>query len=86
MCISARRDAAAIVLAVADAGVGIAPHDLQNVTRRFYRGKGTASGGSGLGLAIAKRIASDHGGQLTVRSVAGEGTTVSVRLPAMPET
>jgi signal transduction histidine kinase len=77
---SARPNGSAIILEVTDRGVGIGADELQNVTRRFYRGKGAASGGSGLGLAIANRIATDHGGCLTITSAPGEGTTVQVKL------
>lgn len=70
-----------VVFEVEDKGQGIAPEDVPNVTRRFFRGRGAATGGSGLGLAIAQRIVADHGGTLQVTSALGSGTTVSVTLP-----
>ncbi len=79
--VTAQLQGSVIALTVEDRGVGIGADDLQNVTRRFYRGKGAASGGSGLGLAIAHRIASDHAGRLTISSASGAGTTVSIWLP-----
>lgn len=79
--LAAHRSDGTVVFAVEDRGAGIAPEDLPNVTRRFFRGKGAASGGSGLGLAIAQRIVSDHGGTLSVSSTVGSGTTVSFCLP-----
>jgi two-component system, OmpR family, phosphate regulon sensor histidine kinase PhoR len=74
-------------LAVSDRGPGIAPEHLPHLTRRFYRAdnsRSRASGGTGLGLAIVKHIVERHGGELDIASVLGEGTTVSVTLPAAP--
>ena len=79
--LGAHREGDRVVFAVEDKGVGIAADDLPNVTRRFFRGKGAASGGSGLGLAIAQRIVADHQGVLQVSSTLGAGTTVSFSLP-----
>ncbi|MFM5884090.1 MAG: sensor histidine kinase [Novosphingobium sp.] len=73
------------VLTVADRGPGIAPEHLPLLTRRFYRtdpGRSRASGGTGLGLAIVKHIVERHGGELDIASTVGEGTRVSVTLPA----
>jgi signal transduction histidine kinase len=80
--IAARKDGhETVVLEVSDAGRGIPPDEIDLVTRKFVRGRHAPSGGSGLGLAIVKRIASDHGGQLTIRSDVNVGTTVTVRIP-----
>lgn len=69
-------------LDVADHGPGIRPEDLPHVLERFYRGRSRPSGeGSGLGLAIVVGIVGAHGGTVRVRSVLGEGTTVTVELP-----
>jgi signal transduction histidine kinase len=67
---------------VIDSGIGIPEDELPLVTRKFVRGAGAPAGGSGLGLAIATRIATDHGGRLYLRSAFGQGTTVTVVLPA----
>ncbi len=75
-----------VVLSVSDDGPGIAPQHLPRLTERFYRaddGPG-ARNGSGLGLAIVKHIVGRHGGRLAIRSTLGQGTTVSVWLPARP--
>ena len=75
----------ALRLAVRDHGTGIAPEHLPHLTRRFYRvdaGRSRASGGTGLGLAIVKHIVERHRGELAITSATGEGTEVSVRLPA----
>ena len=69
-----------MILAVRDHGPGIAPSELERVTERFYRGRGTPSGGSGLGLAIARELAEKWGGSLSVSSAEGGGTRVEIRL------
>jgi signal transduction histidine kinase len=83
LTVAARRSGEAVTLEVADRGVGIAQDELARVTRKFFRGRGSVSGGSGLGLAIVDRIVADHGGTLAIRSVEGQGTTVSVTIPAI---
>ncbi len=79
---SARADGAAVILTVADTGAGIAPGDLARLGRPFEQ-SGNARGkeGTGLGLALVKSLAALHGGEATIASVLGEGTTVTVRLP-----
>jgi two-component system sensor histidine kinase PilS (NtrC family) len=67
-----------VVLKVQDDGVGIPADELENLFQPFH---GRFAKGSGLGLAIVHRIVSDYNGEIQVRSHAGEGTTVSVRLP-----
>jgi signal transduction histidine kinase len=79
--LSAVGDDRAVTIRIDDAGIGIPADEIPQVIRKFVRGRKTPSGGSGLGLAIANRIAKDHGGTLSIRSIVGEGTTVSVTLP-----
>jgi signal transduction histidine kinase len=81
LTITASRDNGHVVLRVADRGRGIPRDELEQVTRRFFRGRAGGSNGSGLGLAIVKRIVTDHRGSLDISSAAGAGTTVSVKLP-----
>jgi signal transduction histidine kinase len=71
------------VLSVVDRGVGIPAADLPHIFERFHRG-GNVSGriaGTGLGLWGSQRIVAQHGGTISIVSVEGEGTTVTVRLP-----
>jgi signal transduction histidine kinase len=83
LSISARAHAGWVTVDVADRGMGIPPDELKRVTRKFFRGRGTVAGGSGLGLAIVDRIVTDHGGSMMIQSSEGQGTTVSVTIPAV---
>ena len=69
---------------VEDSGSGIAPEDLPHVFDRFYRGdpaRSTGDGHTGLGLSIAQGLARAHGGEITVESCPGAGSTFIVTLP-----
>ncbi|HKO23444.1 MAG TPA: HAMP domain-containing sensor histidine kinase [Chloroflexota bacterium] len=70
------------VICVRDQGVGIPHEELPHIFTPFYRAS-TARGipGTGVGLAGSKMIVEQHGGQITVESAVGEGTSVVVRLP-----
>ncbi|WP_346353819.1 ATP-binding protein [Azotosporobacter soli] len=75
---------ATLAVTVADSGCGIAADVLPHVFDRFFRGDESRTrhtGGSGLGLAIAKEYALLHGGDITVDSLPGKGTSFSVTLP-----
>ncbi len=83
-----RRDGE-IVLSVTDKGVGISHEDLPRIFERFYRADKARSrelGGTGLGLSIVKHIAHLHGGRVEAESEPGQGTTISVILPAVTQT
>ena len=70
---------------VADTGIGIPSTDLPRLAERFYRVDKTRSrelGGTGLGLAIVKHLVQAHGGELTIESELGKGTTAGFTLPA----
>jgi hypothetical protein len=73
-------------LAVADTGPGIPADALPHVFERFYRADPAHSRtveGTGLGLAVVSSIVRAHGGEISVDSAVGRGTTVSVTLPAL---
>jgi two-component system sensor histidine kinase SenX3 len=75
----------AVDLVVTDNGVGIPRRDLDRVFERFYRvdrARSRGTGGTGLGLAIVRHVASNHGGEVTVRSTEGVGSTFTLSLPA----
>jgi len=81
------RDGDAVRVSVADSGAGIAEAELPHLFDRFYQARqsvapATGVGGKGLGLAIVKRIAELHGGSVAVHSQPGQGTTVTLSLPA----
>ena len=72
------------LMQVSDTGMGIAPSDLPNIFRRFWRGRadaGSKTKGIGLGLPIAKQIAENHHGKLSVASELGKGSTFTLSLP-----
>lgn len=70
------------MVTISDTGLGMAPDHLTHIFHRFYRIDGARSTeGVGLGLAIALSIAQAHGGDITVESALGEGTTFTVRMP-----
>ncbi len=83
--IRARRAANWVEIAVIDTGIGIAEADLPRLFGEFQQldpGPGRRQEGTGLGLALTKRLAVLHGGEVSVESEVGKGTTFTVRLPA----
>lgn len=77
------------MLEVRDNGIGIAADDLPHIFERFYRASKDRSrtvGGVGLGLSIARWIAQQHGGQILVESVAGQGSVFRVVFTSFSET
>jgi len=75
-------------ISVTDQGIGIAGEDLERIFERFYRvdqARSRITGGTGLGLSIVKHICQNHGGEVTVWSVPGEGSTFTLRLPEYRE-
>jgi two-component system OmpR family sensor kinase len=80
--IRAFEDGASVVLEVADTGPGIPESEVPHVWEELYRGQGARGvPGSGLGLALVRAIADRHAGRVILRSRAGQGTVVSLRLP-----
>ncbi len=75
------------VVSVTDTGEGISADHLQRIFERFYRTDRARSreiGGTGLGLAIVKHLARLHGGEISVTSTLGKGSTFSIELPQNP--
>jgi len=69
-------------IAIEDNGSGISREKVVRIFEPFFTTKG-ARGGSGLGLATCRRIVAEHGGELSVSSVEGEGTRFLISLPAL---
>ncbi|HEX6183869.1 MAG TPA: response regulator [Pyrinomonadaceae bacterium] len=76
------RDADGLRVEIADTGVGMTRGQIEKVFEAFYT---TKAKGLGLGMPYAKKIIEEHGGEIGVESRPGEGTLVTVRLPAEPE-
>jgi two-component system sensor histidine kinase SenX3 len=75
-----------IAVSVTDQGEGLTPEDQERVFERFYRvdaARSRHTGGTGLGLSIVKHVASNHGGEVTLWSRPGQGSTFTLRLPEM---
>ncbi len=68
-----------VCMEIQDSGVGISPEDLPRVFDPFFS---TKEHGNGLGLSVSYTIVQAHGGEMTVRSAVGKGTTFTLRLPA----
>jgi histidine kinase len=84
--IRARRLGGAVLLSVADSGIGIAPEHLPHIFERFYRvdkSRSRAGGGSGIGLTIAKHLVEAQGGRIWAESQGpGRGSTFYLALPS----
>jgi len=83
--LQARAAGGLVEVEVRDEGIGIAAKDLDRIFERFYRvdrARDRRTGGSGLGLAIVRHVATNHGGEVVVRSVEGEGSTFTMALKA----
>lgn len=75
---------AKVSVTVEDTGVGIPPESQQRVFERFYRvdkSRSRKQGGTGLGLSIVKHIVELYKGKIDLKSVVGEGTSITVTLP-----
>ncbi|WP_257459906.1 sensor histidine kinase [Archangium lipolyticum] len=78
--IARRGEGSRVLVEVSDTGCGIPPENLERIFRPFFTTK-PAGVGSGLGLSVCHRIITAHGGELTVESEQGRGTTFRVSLP-----
>jgi two-component system, OmpR family, sensor histidine kinase SenX3 len=73
-----------VAFVVRDHGIGIPTRDLERIWERFYRvdrARSRDTGGTGLGLAIVRHVAQAHGGEVTVQSREGEGSTFTLHIP-----
>jgi signal transduction histidine kinase len=76
-----------VAIRVTDSGIGISEEHVHRVFDVFYQVDGSSTreyGGAGLGLAIVKSFVEAHGGEVSVRSAPGSGSTFSVVLPVRP--
>ena len=83
--VGVKHDGRRAVLSVRDHGDGIAPEHLPRLTERFYRvdaGQSRSKGGTGLGLALVKHIVAHHRGSLLIDSIVGQGSVITVMIPA----
>jgi signal transduction histidine kinase len=67
-------------ITISDDGEGIAGADLPNIFNRFYRGANAGENSVGIGLALAKAIFSAQGGDISIRSQPGAGTSFDIRV------
>lgn len=85
--VSATGDDDHVDLVVSDTGTGITPENLKNIFRPFFSTKTAGDrpadlpSGSGVGLAFCRRTVEAHGGEITVQSQPGRGSTFTIRLP-----
>jgi signal transduction histidine kinase len=85
MLSAGRGDGRSVVIAVADTGIGMSPDEVARALQPFGQVENEYNrrqAGTGLGLPLARSLAQLHGGSLSIASSRGEGTTVTVVLPA----
>ena len=82
--ISVTSNSESVSVVVKDQGIGIPESDLERIFERFYRvdpARSRETGGTGLGLSIVKHVASIHGGEVSVWSKPGEGSSFTMKFP-----
>lgn len=79
--LSAARKGGTVSLCVSDQGPGMASDALPRIFDRFYRGMNGRASGAGLGLAIARALVQAQGGEISVESELGEGTSFTIEMP-----
>jgi PAS domain S-box-containing protein len=86
--VTARTDGNDVLIEVSDRGYGIAREDVKRIFDKFYRvprAESAEEPGTGLGLTFVREIMESHGGQVTVQSELGRGSTFTLRLPIEPK-
>lgn len=81
------RDGFALI-SVTDQGPGISAEEQERVFERFYRvdsARSRQTGGTGLGLSIVKHVLANHGGEVSLWSQEGQGSTFTLRIPTLDE-
>lgn len=84
LTVSLHRQEDLAILRVSDTGMGIPPDAISHVFERFYRvdkARARQTGGSGLGLAIVRSMVERNGGEISLQSTLGKGTTFTVSFP-----
>ncbi|WP_018133904.1 ATP-binding protein [Acaricomes phytoseiuli] len=84
--IGARQAQGLVSISVSDQGDGMGPEEQERIFERFYRvdsARSRQTGGTGLGLSIVKHVMANHGGEVTVWSQPGRGSTFTIRLPLL---
>lgn len=77
-----------VEITVSDQGIGISLENQSRIFERFYRvdpARSRSTGGTGLGLAIVKHVCENHGGEVSIWSVQGQGSTFTMKFPQMEE-
>jgi signal transduction histidine kinase len=84
--VQGRQDGKKVEVSVSDTGLGMSPETLANVFNRYYQSERSRrhGEGSGLGLTIVQQLVAAHGGEITVESQEGQGTTFRFTLPVIP--
>jgi signal transduction histidine kinase len=77
--ITARKEGAYVLSTISDTGIGISKENLEKIFELGYTTK--EDKGEGLGLSICRRIITDHGGEIKVKSQLGRGTEFTILLP-----
>ena len=86
--VGAKLKVGVVEITVSDQGIGISLENQSRIFERFYRvdpARSRSTGGTGLGLAIVKHVCENHGGEVSVWSVPGQGSTFTMKFPQMEQ-